>query len=361
MYRVGILGTGRIASTLEDEIGIPAFSITGAFQALPQTEVVAACNRGEERLRQFGRRWGVGALYRDFREMLEKESLDIVAVATPPAVHPEMVIAAAEAGVRGILCEKPMALSVGECDAMIEACEMRGTKLAVNFSNRWRGEIEAARQLASSGQLGPLLHIKACSYGCKPTPEWEAETEGPMLHDAIHMLDMMRFFAGDPTAVLGRAIRQKRKELRVEDTAYALIQFRSGVDGVLICDELTEFNRIEIELTFKEGIIRMGSGLGEGVWKSEPSPVEKGWWYQLVRAEMPASPWTEVHQVRAVRELVECIEHDRESRSSGYDGRAAVEIIMAIYESQRLGNLWTELPLTRKERMIDVLREEGIF
>ncbi|HEY3129508.1 MAG TPA: Gfo/Idh/MocA family oxidoreductase, partial [Acidobacteriota bacterium] len=200
MFRVGIIGLGRIATTLEDEVGIPGFSITGAFNVLPETRVVAGCNRGEERRRKFGERWGVKALYHDYREMLEKEKLDIVAVATQPPLHPEMVIAAAEAGVSGILCEKPMALSLGECDAMLAACEKSKVKLAINFSNRWSGQHEAVRQLSNSGRWGPLLHIVACSHGCKPTPEWEADTEGPLLHDAIHMLDLMRFFGGDVKA-----------------------------------------------------------------------------------------------------------------------------------------------------------------
>ena len=93
-YRVGIVGTGRIASSMEDQSDVHPITITGAFEALPNTKVVAGCNRGEKGLQAFGQRWGVTALYHDYREMLERENLDIVAVATHPPLHPAIVVAA---------------------------------------------------------------------------------------------------------------------------------------------------------------------------------------------------------------------------------------------------------------------------
>src|SRR6187401_3504683 len=149
-YRVGIVGTGRIASSMEDQSDVHPITITGAFEALPNTKVVAGCNRGEKGLQAFGQRWGVTALYHDYREMLQRENLDIVAVATHPPLHPEIVVAACEAGVKGIFCEKPMALSLGECDQILNACAKSGTKLLVNCSRRWSGQFEAVRQLIAS-------------------------------------------------------------------------------------------------------------------------------------------------------------------------------------------------------------------
>ena len=88
MYRVGIMGCGRIASTMEDESDVHPISIAGAFEALPNTEIVAGCNRGAAKLHAFGERWSVDALYHDYREMLANEALDIVCVATHPPLHP---------------------------------------------------------------------------------------------------------------------------------------------------------------------------------------------------------------------------------------------------------------------------------
>ena len=196
-YRVGIIGCGRIASKMEDQSDEHPISIAGAFDALPNTEIVAACNRGSEGLSTFGEKWGVDNLYHDYQKMLNKEDLDIICVATHPPLHPAMVVAAAESGAKGVFCEKPMALSLGDCDRMIKACEENRTKLLINCSRRWSGEYQAAKDLLDSGKLGPLLHVIGHCQGCKPSPEWVADTEGPLLHDSVHTFDILRFFVGD--------------------------------------------------------------------------------------------------------------------------------------------------------------------
>ena len=105
-YRVGFIGCGRIASTMEDQSTVHPVSIAGAFAAQPDAQIVAASNRGGAALAAFGQRWGVSALYQDYRAMLAHERLDVVVVATHPPNHAELVCAAAAAGARGIFCEK---------------------------------------------------------------------------------------------------------------------------------------------------------------------------------------------------------------------------------------------------------------
>ncbi len=356
-YRVGVIGTGRIASTMEDESDVHPVSIAGAFAAIPEARLVAAANRGEERLRAFGKRWGVSALYRDYREMLARERLDIVVVATHPPLHTEMVEAAAAAGARGIFCEKPMALSLAECDRIITACERAGTVLLVNCTRRWSGEFQSAKDLVESGNTGRLLHIVAHCQGCKPTPEWVAETEGPLLHDAVHTFDILRFFAGEITAIRGAATRRLRLDLRVEDTSYAFVEFANGVDAVVITDELSEYARWDIELQCERAVLRLG--WNPGLWRSVPLAFEAGRWWSLAPASLPPPAWEEAPIVRAARDLIDCIEHGGTPRCSGYDGRAAVEAIMAVYESQRRDGARVTLPVGVGESLLNVLRAEG--
>ena len=356
-YRVGIIGCGRIASTMEDESDLHPVTIAGAFDALPNAR--AACNRGAGPLRAFGDRWGVDALYRDYREMLSQEHLDVVCVATHPPEHPGIVIAAAEAGARGIFCEKPMALSLAECDAMIRACDEAGARLLVNCSRRWSGQYESVRRLIDSGELGPLLHVAAYCQGCKPFPEWVADTEGPLLHDAVHTFYILRFFAGDVAGVIGTAGRRLRREFRVEDTSCALLEFRSGVDGVVITDELTEYARFDLELQCERGVV--GLGTNAGLWRSRPLAFERGKWFELAPGVLPEPAWDEPPVLRAARDLLECIGNDGQPRCNGLDGRAAVEIIMAIYESQWRGNARVHLPVDAGESAMERLREGGML
>ena len=358
-YRVGIIGCGRIASEFEDGAPVHPATIAGAFDALDNCEIVAACNRGKERLHKFGERWGVSALYHDPVKMLANEGLDLVAVATPPPVHPENVIAAAEAGAKGIFCEKPMALSLGECDSMLDACETSGTTMLVNCTRRWHGAYEAARRAAREETFGPLLHMVGWCQGCKPLPEWEAETEGPMLHDTVHLFDIMRFFAGDVDWLVGTAPRRVRHEFRVEDTGMITFQFKSGIDALAISGEVTEYARFEIELHFERGMMRLG--LGSAAFESRRAPTKETWWYRLHDRESPELPWQEPPILMGVRDLVEAIEQGRECRCTGRDGRAAIEMIMAIYESERRGHEKVRFPFGDTRRMLDVMRQEGIY
>lgn len=356
-YRVGIVGTGRIASSMEDQSDVHPITIAGAFEAHPRTQLVAGCNRGVAGLQAFGQRWGVTALYHDYREMLARENLDIVAISTHPPLHADIAVAACEAGAKGIFCEKPMALDLADCDKILNACAKSGTKLLVNCSRRWSGQFEAVKRLIDSGELGPLLHIVGHCQGCKPTPDWVADTEGPLLHDAVHTFDAMRFFAGEVVSLLGTATRKKRFEYRVEDTSYSLLEFDSGVDGMVMSDELTEYTRFDIELQCERGIIKLGDN--QGLWLAKPIEFEKGKWWELFPGELPAPVWSETSIFRAVDDLVGCIETGREPRSNGLDGRAAIEVIMAIYESERRGHVRVNLPLGVTESLVDILRREG--
>ncbi|MBI2299066.1 MAG: Gfo/Idh/MocA family oxidoreductase [Armatimonadetes bacterium] len=359
-YRVGLIGTGRIGSEFEEGFGEKPISIAGAFSALPGCRLVAGCNRGRERLERFGRRWGVTALYQDHRTMLANEGLDIVAVATPPGLHCDQVIAAAEAGAQGIFCEKPMALSLGECDAMIAACEAHGCRLLVNCSRRWSGLFEAVRRDAEAGRWGRLLHLVGYCQGCKPRPEWEAEHEGPMLHDAVHLYDIMRFFGGDVRWVLGTAERRFRHELRVEDTALGLLQFASGAQGVTIVDELTEHSHFRLELHFERGLVSLVSKQFAERAVPDTSDAEPGWW-TLGEDTLPSPAWDGTPILNAARDLVHCVRTGATPRCLGTDGRAAMEVIMAFYEFERRGHGKVALPLVEPCSLLDVMREEGRY
>jgi predicted dehydrogenase len=136
VFRVAIIGTGRIGSTYDDEVvdrrdstfyegktrqvglyTILPVSHAGAYTTTPGFELAAAANRTEAKLRAFGERWGVKALYTDFHQMLRAEKPDVVSVCTQSPEKAEVTVAAAEAGVKAIVVEKAMATSMAEADA----------------------------------------------------------------------------------------------------------------------------------------------------------------------------------------------------------------------------------------------------
>ena len=192
-YRVGIIGCGRMASTMDDEKQkqpgrVPQPSVlAAAYGQVERTEVVAVADINQDRLVDFSARWGVQRLYSDYREMLAAESLDIVSVATHANLHAEMTVAAAEAGAKAVLCEKAMATSLRDADRMIDACNESETVLSVLYHNRWDPLMVRVKELVAEGAIGELISI-----GGSMGPE--------LVHEGTHMFDLMRFWSGDDAA-----------------------------------------------------------------------------------------------------------------------------------------------------------------
>ncbi|MBI4827269.1 MAG: Gfo/Idh/MocA family oxidoreductase [Nitrospinae bacterium] len=178
-YRVGIIGLGRIASLLEDDPlrGKPA-TLAGAFAAHPKARIVAGCDINTERRGLFARRWGVKKLYADFHDMLARERLDIVAVASWTETHAEAVIAAARAGARGIYCEKPIAINLAQARRMIAACRRSGAAMVVGHERRWARPYRAILgnhtaelyETRPSGRYSGFMELARV-----PFPQWDGE------------------------------------------------------------------------------------------------------------------------------------------------------------------------------------------
>lgn len=361
-YRVAVVGTGRVGALWETEppTGV---SHAGAFFIQPDCELVAGANRRRDRLEEFGRRFGVSGLYSDYHDMLRAERPDIVCVATHPGSHADIVDAAVRNGARAIFCEKPMALDLADCDRIIAACEAHGVLLSVNHSRRWYPIYQQAIKLVHDGGIGDLISMTGYCQGGKPSPTWQSELEGPLLHDATHLFDLMRWFAGDVQWVAATALRRTHTAFPVEDDSTALLSFSSGVTGVALVNELTDYMRFEIDLHGTTGTLRLGNDVGEighaklisfEAARNETPDFE---WQVLERAPLPQFSAQPAFAL-AARELIDALEGRATISSTGADGRASMEIIMAIYESQRRGNAPVHLPLAGGESSLIALASE---
>jgi predicted dehydrogenase len=348
-YRVAVVGTGRVGALWETDPPTGT-SHAGAFFVQPDCELVAGANRRRDRLEEFGRRFGVRGLYQDYDEMLRKERPDIVCVATHPGSHAGIVESAVRNGARAIFCEKPMALDLADCDRMIDVCKSHGVLLSVNHSRRWYPIFRHARELVGAGAIGDLVSMTGYCQGGKPSPAWQSEFEGPLLHDATHLFDLMRFFAGDVQWLAATALRRKHTAYPVEDDSAALLHFHNGVTAVALVNELTDYVRFEIDLHGTRGTLRLGMDQFEisraKLVSFEPTrPETPDFEWQVLETEpLPQIPSQQPFAI-AARELVDAFEGHATISSTGEDGRASMEIIMAIYGSQRRGNAPVHLPL----------------
>ncbi len=347
MYRVGIVGLGRKALTIDDEAPLrwltnyellPTTHFS-AYLANSKTQIVAVCARTRESIERFYQRTGLREVrgYTDFYEMFAEEKLDIVSVCTHTDLKAQIVIAAAEAGVRGILCEKAMATSLEEADAMLAACQKAGTKLLINHPRRYHPTYQRAKALLNDGVIGDLTRIHGTMW------TW-------LLHNGTHLWDILRFFAGDAQWVCGWV----RDDHPTDPGGYGLIHFRSGV--VAFAD-VGGGQGLWLLLYGTDGLMRIDSfrdGVQLEVYADiyPPDPTRPAYQFRpryLLRSEHHPNPpkFTPPMQA-AVQDLIDAIEQDLQPQSSGYDGRAALEIGLAFHASHRQGNRPVSLPLQDK-------------
>ena len=377
-YRAGIIGrTGR---------GNYGHSLDVAFQGLPNAKVVAVADPDEEGRAAAAQRTGALHSYADYREMLAQMDLDLVGVC-PRWVdeHAEMVIACAEAGVKGIFCEKPFARSLAEADAMLDACERHNTKLAVAHRRANPYELHA-KKLIGEGLIGTVQMIRRHGKADRRAGAMDLIVLG------THLLDDIRFFAGSEVLWAHAHVTQDGREVTLADIhdgdegvgpiagngLAAYYVFHNGVTAHLDsyrsddADTRERVNWLGLEIHGSAGILSLRTApLGElyhypyRLWL----PGERdGSWERITLPEwdlnadgQPRSA-TEKFQLNNrlfVEELIQAIEEDRQvtSVTNGQDARAVLEMIMAIHESQRL-RARVYFPLENRENPYTVWRRE---
>jgi len=196
-WRVGIIGAGAIAQRGH----IPG------YQTQDNVEVVAICDVNEARAREVADDKGIARSYTDYREMLDKEQLDIVSVCSPNAFHAEMAIAGLESGAN-VLCEKPMALTYADACRMVETSKRMGKSLTIGFHNRYRPDLRAGWEVATSGKLGDVYYAKAGYLRRSGIPgygSWFTNKDlaggGSMMDIGCHIMDMALWWLGHPKPV----------------------------------------------------------------------------------------------------------------------------------------------------------------
>ena len=359
-YRVALIGTGRVG--YQFSFGELPDNHAEAVQESESCTLVAGVNRGEEKLRAFGERFGISALYHDYRQMLEEVEPDICIIATHPELHCEMVeVCAAVPSTQAIICEKPMALSLEECDRMVAACEKSGLLLQINHNRRWNPEWNLGLKLLREGAIGDLNMIFCYMDGGKPAPSWRSENEGPLLHDFTHYFDLMDLFAGDVDWLCGMA-EQRCRPWAVEDFSAAFIKFKNGVTGVIYGAELTTYSNHGFELRGTEGVIRFASERVQ-LYQSRQDlyEPESGFQWSSLQEQKVDHPEPVSTYVAALEELVNVLEGRGSLRSDGRVGRRSLEMVMGIYQSQIEGNHPVQFPVSLGESGVAVLRRAGKF
>jgi predicted dehydrogenase len=339
-YRVALIGLGRIASTIDDEVQgyssvLLPYAHMACYQEIPDVEVVAGADPFDEQREAFHQRWGISRLYSDYRELLDQEKPDIVSVCTSAKPRPDIVVDCARAGVKGIFAEKPIAFRLDEADAMIAACQEHGAKLAINCTRHYDGIWNRARELIDAGEIGPVVQVTA--YG-----------RSGISHNGSHLLDLVRYLTGGETIWVTGEMESDTKARGDGDLmGNGYLAFDNGARAFVRMLP-TGGAEWQIEVVGERGGFRRRQDrLEVAYWQ-----VQGGRRPETIIRDFPNPQRFESMHLRALRDLVECVDTGREPRCRGEDGRAVLEIALALRESHRQDGRRIRLPLADRSLAI---------
>lgn len=340
--RVGVIGCGTMTR----------HHVAG-YLACGRYEVAALADPEESAMHEMATQFGIEPVrYRDARAMLDTERLDVVSVGTWHTGHAPWTVAAAARRPKGILCEKPMADTLGHAEEMMIACNRNGVKLAIGHQRRFLPSYTLARDLIAQGAIGRVSLM--LSFGGHGLPNYSS-----------HQTDMFRYLLGDEDCrwVMGNVERKTdrfERSTRIEDAAVAVFEFAGGARALILADVApTWFQGAniygtdgQINLTTEEvQVLNAESG---GSWRTHRPD---GRFFKLAD-EGEAFEWREGGAGQAA-ELADWITGAADThRGRGENGYKALEMIHAVYESARCHER-VMLPLQTRVNPLDLMVESG--
>ncbi len=313
----GLVGCGDIARK----------RIAPALRDSDDCDLVSVSRSDASRAGEFAAEFGAKRWHPDWRELVEDAEVEAVYVATPVHLHAEQAVAAAEAG-KHVLCEKPMALSVAECERMNAAAEANGVLLGVAYYRRFYPAVERVKEILESGEIGvPVVAQMNAFERFDPAPEhprrWLVEKRqsggGPMFDFGCHRIEVLFNLFGETTAVKGLASNALFGR-EVEDTAGALLLFGRGAQGVITVTHAAREPQDTLEIFGSEGSVRV-EVLNEGRLRVRTKDGE--------RVESHA-PHANLHRP-LIEDFARAVVEGGRPRVDGRVGQRVSEILEQIY------------------------------
>lgn len=332
-----------------------------AYKSLPESRFVGVFDVDAARAVSYAARYDVEA-FDGLEDMLRDPRVQAASICTPHVTHPEMVLACANAGVHALV-EKPMAVDLRGCDLAISAAQKGGIKLGVISQRRFYEPVQRVKQAIEAGKIGRPILATVTVMGWRDEAyyrmdawrgKWATEGGGVMLTQTTHQIDLFQWFMGPIEQLFGYWDNLSHPYIEVEDTAIAVIRFRNGGMGTILVSNSQKpgfYGKIHIhgENGASVGVqTDGGSPFISGVTEFADPPFNDVWtipteahllndWQEQDKAACKnIDVMSHYHEVQ-VRDFLQSILEDREPAVNGFEGRKPVELIAAIYRSQRDG------------------------
>ena len=331
--RFGVIGCGRI---FEKHLN--------ALKSCEDAVIAAVCDMSEDKAKEASSKCG-GSWFVDYKEMIKNVEFDIVDICTPNDSHADIAVYAANAG-KHVLTEKPMALTVDDCDRMIRACEENNVRLFVVKQNRFNLPIVRLREALEKGRFGKLFLGNVTVRWSRPQEyydknDWHGtkNRDGGMLFtQASHHIDMLQWMFG-PVHSVKANIATLTHDIETEDNAVVVIKFKSGALGVVEATTSTFLKNLEGSVTVlgDKGSVKIGGMAMNKVDYWEFSDFQNEDDNIRTCTVNPPNVYGFGH-IEVIRNVVRSLNGEKSNfEVDGFEGRKTVKLIKAAYEAAETG------------------------
>ena len=323
MIGICVIGAGRagMVHAVNFAKSVPGAKLTAIVDPLEEA-AAAAC-----------RELGIEKSYSSHEQALEDKEIGAYVIVSPTKYHKDVAVGIADAG-RHILCEKPMAMDINECDQMIAAAEKNGVVLQIGFMRRFDTSFLRAKEIVDSGSIGDVVMVRSNTRGPSIPQKWMYDikaSNGPLAEVNSHDIDTMRWFTGSEfSSIYAVGGNYRSPEARDSfpdfyDNVIAAATFRNGMQGMLDGAQGVGYAYdARVEVLGTKGCVFIGRIRDDAVVSCTAGTQQAN--YPLVAS------WRRLFKEAYLNEAIAFIEAIREQsipKVTGYDGKMAVEVVDA--------------------------------
>ena len=335
MINFALVGCGRISKRHSELLG--ENQIAGA-------QLVAVCDKIVSKAQVIADKYSI-PVYSCLHDMMKAEKIDVVVVLTESGLHAQHTIELAPYGAH-VVVEKPMALTLDDADAMIEACDKHGVKLFVVKQNRFNVPIVQLRKALDQGRFGKLIMGTIRVRWCRPQAYYDQDSwrgtwaydGGVLTNQASHHVDLLEWMMGDVESVFAKS-KNALADIEAEDTAVVILKFRNGALGVIEATTAIRPKDLEgsISILGETGSVEVGGFAVNEMKTWNFTEIHEGDGDVIEKYSVnPPNVYGFGHQAY-YEHVVDCLDNKTAQLVDGLQGRKSLELINAIYESIETG------------------------
>lgn len=310
-----------------------------AIKKIEGAKLIAVCDRVPELMEPYVAEFGVTP-YTDFAEMLKHNSIDVVNICTPSGSHATLAELAASHG-KHIIVEKPIAMNIEETDRIIDSANKHNVKLAVVHPNRFRPVTMKLKEILDQNLLGKISHA-LCIVNWNRGQEyydqapWRGTKQfdgGVLMNQAIHNLDLLQWYLGEPEEVFSMGATRLRN-IEAEDVSTGIVRFKSGVLATVQASTTVYPKNYEESITIfgEKGTVKIG-GANALFFETLDIEGESENDIDEMIQQIKQDPWGQPGHEAIIADMIDAIVQDRLPAVTGEDGKNAINLVLSFYES----------------------------